>query len=506
MESIDNKSNKYQELIAELKAEIEFDFSSIRDEFDPFKRLAWLIEKQERFNRQLNLPSDIQEILCQSDIDRLILAQDCEHFLRDYYELTCKYGFPHMLIYNGLQSYICKMLMDTIAKSEQNDTYFKIALSDKKSRDALENWLGFKEKKLTVHQPENGLFITLDNLKIARKKLENPKLDRGDILGQVTDAFIMGELLLGQLLSLYGRILFDQDYAEKILLQYDREAKEKAKNNSVATSLPELKHELSELLNLKDDTARDEAVQAFIEELLRCNQKVKFPSADAKRLRELLKKGKGLGFLGYTNVLHSLDRWLAFSYEDHASEELIEVGRNFEKKIDRKWLFSEHAGPNISITVPLKEGNEIKLKDVLIREHMSPFIAKLRELNKMRPLYVHAADKNFIHQTNLENIHNGAKIILDTFIGLWEDSQITIFPPVIMIRRILLIESNLFRMDYIPEGSESSLKCIRVVAKDLLSFTRLLGQEAYLLSKGEKGWKAYDIILFPIDERFQEAK
>ncbi len=480
----------------DLRSALKYDFDVVQRESDPFRRLAWLIERQEAYLWQGGRKSDLPRILGLQDA--AILLQECEQIVRDYHEMHCSPDFPRRLLREGLKPKTCQVFIDVLGEVERKEDDYGISLDADQVLDEIEYWLGFRQAALTVKTPVSGLSTALRALDECRKKLDGPGLSRGDVLGQVTEAFVQGETLLRQLLSFYGQILYGPGYIDAILQQYDQEVAEKARLASDVTSLPELSHELGEVLALPE-AQQQRAVRSFLEDLLRGTRKVKFPAAESGRLRSLQEKGRGLGFLGYVQVLHSLDRWVCRACESSQADDEQRRGQRFERLFQRKRLFPSQAKVGNTMNVPVKEGNRIKTQSVPIKdEDPSPFVGNLRCLNAIRPLYVHEADPHFVHPSNLENMRNGAKEILDTFIKLWTGAQGVIFPHVVVVRRLLQIDANLVRLDYVPENS-LRLQCIRVATGDLPPYTvQLLGQEVYLhIRYDEEG----DIVLalYPVD-------
>ena len=287
-----------------LRSALKYGFDAVQQETDPFRRLAWLIERQETFLQQRGRESPLPQILGLQNATALL--EDCESVLRNHQELHCDPDFPRRLIQEGMTAKIRQAFIDILGELERQEDDYGIDFNDNQNLDEIEYWLGFRQAALTVKRPVNGLTTALNDLDQARSKLGDPGLNRGDVLGKVTDAFVWGETLLRQLLSFYGRVFYGSDYIDAILRQYDREATEKAQLMAGVTSLPELSDELGELLALTD-AERPMIVRAFLEDLLRRTRKAKFPAAEAGKLRDWQEKGKGLGFLGYIQVLHSLE-------------------------------------------------------------------------------------------------------------------------------------------------------------------------------------------------------
>jgi hypothetical protein len=487
-----------------LRSALKYGFDAVQQETDPFRRLAWLIERQETFLQQRGRESPLPQILGLQNATALL--EDCESVLRNHQELHCDPDFPRRLIQEGMAAKIRQAFIDILGELERQEDDYGIDFNDNQNLDEIEYWLGFRQAALTVKRPVNGLTTALNDLDQARSKLGDPGLNRGDVLGKVTDAFVWGETLLRQLLSFYGRVFYGSDYIDAILRQYDREATEKAQLMAGVTSLPELSDELGELLALTD-AERPMIVRAFLEDLLRRTRKAKFPAAEAGKLRDWQEKGKGLGFLGYIQVLHSLDRWVVRACESPQTNEERVCGQNFDWVFQRKRLFPSQAEAGQTVDVPVKERNRIEVQTVPIEEKdASPFVEILRGLNRVRPLYVHEADSDFVHPSNLPNMRDGAQKILDTFINLWTRIQRMIFPPIVVVRRLLQIDANLVRLDYVPE-SGPSLRCIRVAVADLPHYvSQLLGQEAYLYIRDRQGSMISALALYPVDEQLIEEE
>jgi len=482
-----------------LYAALKYDFEEIQRESDPFRRLAWLIERQESYFQQTGRGSRVSEILGLPSTE--VLLEDCEKALRDYYELRCEPGFPRRLIQQGIKPATRRDFLTILGEVEKGDPDFGIDFDDEAILDEIEYWSGFQPAGLTSQPPRTGLDFTLNELYQARNRLEEPGISRGDIFGQVIDAFVQAESLLRQLLSFYGRAFYGPDYIDAILQQYHREAKEKAQHKDGMTSLPELVDELGKLLEL-GERERENAVRDFLEGLLRAPRKVKFLAREAKRLHDLQEKKKGLGFLGYTQVLHSLDRWIWRACESPQSDEEQERGQNFEWIFQRRRLFPSQAEAGKTVSAPAKEGNRLVIKTVdIVEQNTSPFVEVLRLLNRVRPLYAHEGDPHFVHPSNFENIRDGAKKILDTFITLWGNAKNMIFPSVVLVRRLIQIEPNVMRIDYVPETG-SSLTCIRVATTDLpsdIDVSWLLGQEVFLYTRNGQGGMVSVLLLYLVE-------
>jgi hypothetical protein len=283
-------------------------------------------------------------------------------------------------------------------------------------------------------------------------------LNQDNIIGKVGLAFINEEKLLWQMISFYGRYYYGNDYKNKILNNYDYEAKNKRKN------LP----------------------------------------SEAKRLRD----NREMHFFDYIQILNRFDQWIANDFESEsigADSQDREKAQKFESSFGRKRILPNSAEIGNIVRVPVRVENQIIYKDVSIQEPgSSPLIEIMRRLNKLRPLFTHnhRSARNFQHLSNLENIREGSIKILGAFFDLWEYFRDVIFPPVVVIRRLIKIEPNLTRLDFIPEGG-SALAHIHVADNGLPHNTNtLLGKEAYLRfrDEDEEDGIVSNLILYSVDE------
>jgi len=438
-----------------LHAALKYNFEDIQQESDPFRRLAWLIEQQEVYLRQRGLESRIPQMLGLSDAAALL--HDCESILRDYYEISCDSNFPHQLVRKGMESRFRNAFVDVLVETEGEDEYF----GDKQVISKIEDWLGFRQSALIVQRPVRGLSIILDEICQARSKLDSTELTRWDVCGQVNAAFVNGETLLRGLFSFYGRVFYGSNYVESMLAQY-----EEARSTDRLSS------------DIRQQLARE-----------------------AGWLKAWLNGKWNLDFGNYCHILHRLDCWIRQACSSLKGEE-HERGLEFQRLFQRQWLFPPRMVAGGSIQVPVKRGNRIEIESVSIEDpDVAPFVETLLRLNVLRPLYVHEDDPNFVHPTNLENMRDGARKVLDTFIDLWKGAQGEIFPPVVVLRRLLQIEPNLVRLDYLPEGGPW-MEHVRVIATDLPpDITQFLGQEVYLHLRDIQGGVASVVTLYPVEEQ-----
>ncbi len=445
-----------------LYAALKYGFDEIQQETDPFRRLAWLIERQEGYFQQTGRHSRLSDILGLPSSGPLL--RDCEKVLRDYHELKCKPNFPRRLIQVGLTSATRREFLAVLGEVERDDPEFGIDLEDEQILDEIEYWMGFETARLTARPPMSGVVAALDTLRHARNKLDDPNVTRGDILGQVTDAFVQAETLLRQLFAFYGREFYGGEYVNAMVSQYEYE-----KERNISSIDTEVRQQMS---------SESGWLQAYL-------------------------RGKWqLDFGNYCRLLHRLDYWVWQAIKSPRDDAESERGIRFKEIFDRDRLFPGQQKAGRSVYVPVKEGNSILLKDVPISdEFTSPFIATLQNLNPLRSLYVHEDDPDFVLPSNLPNIRDGARKILDTFVELWSEAQETIFPPVVLVRRLIQIEPDVVRIDYVPETS-SSLNCIRVATADLPSevdMTQLLGQEAFLYVRNGQGGMVSVLLLYPVE-------
>jgi len=197
-----------------------------------------------------------------------------------------------------------------------------------------------------------------------------------------------------------------------------------------------------------------------------------------------------------------MDIWVRRACEAPQDDGDEERGQNFEETFGRKRLFPSQTEAGQTVDVPAQEGNHIVIKTVPItEEESSPFVEILRRLNAVRPLYAHEGDPDFVHPSNLENVRDGARKILDTFINLWSSAQRAIYPSVVLIRRLIQIEPNVVRIDFVPETGPP-LNCIRVATNNLprdVDITQLLGQEAFLYTRNGHGGMVSVLLLYPVE-------
>ncbi|MBM4430663.1 MAG: hypothetical protein FJ026_10010 [Chloroflexi bacterium] len=484
-----------------LRFQLQNDFEHVQGDTDPFRRLAWLIRQQEIIVQRGGWKSDLPGMLGLEDPGELL--RNCEDVLRDYHEIHCDPDFPRRLIKDGLKPHLRQVFISVLGEKEKGKDDYWEGFSDADIVEEIDNWLGFRRAALVTKGPGEGLIAALKKLEKACQRLNEPNLSRGDICGQVDEAFIQGETLLRQLLSFYGRAFYGPHYRNDILQEYDGEAEKKGKSAPDKSSLPALVSELGKSWALPGEE-RESAVRAFLEDLLRGTRKIKWPAQEAAKLRQWQTRGKGLGFLGYTQVLHSLDRWVKRACESQVDER----GERFSQLFGRKSLFPGQDEAGQTISVPVKDGNRIVIHEGyrIEEKQVSPFVEILRRLNDVRPLYTHEADRAFIHETNLENIRDGAKKILEVFVGLWHSAQEGVFPPVAVVRRLLQIDATLVRLDYVAED-KPQLNCIRVAATYLPPYARqLLGQEAYLHHRDGQGGIVSKLALYPVDEELIEEE
>ncbi len=442
-----------------LYAALKYGFDEIQQETDPFCRLAWLIERQEGYFQQAGRRSPLPRTLGLSSSEPLL--GDYEKVLRDYHELRCEPDFPHRLIREGITSATRNAFLAVLGEVERDDPDFGIDLEDEQVFNEIEYWLGFETARLTARQPVSGVVAALDELRRARDKLNDPNLTWGDILGRVASAFVQAETLLRQLFAFYGRAFYGIEYVNKMTSQYEGERN----------------------VSSIDDEVRQRLAR------------------ESGWLRGYRRGRWQFGFGNYCHLLHRLDCWIWQAIRSPRDEAESERGIRFKEIFGRDRLLPGQQEGGRSVCAPVKEGNSITLKDVPISdEFTSPFIATLQNLNPLRPLYVHEDDPDFVHPSNLQNIRDGARKILDTFIRLWSEAQETIFPPVVLVRRLIQIEPDVVRIDYVPEAGP--LNCIRVAMADLpfeVEVTQLLGRESFLYVRNGQGGIVSVLLLYPIE-------
>lgn len=429
--------------IDSLRASLLYDIERVSsEEHDPFRRLAWLIGQQERWLQQRG-ESRLSEVGALLSVPTQLQypKDDLQETLRDYYELRCALDFPRRLIRKGLSHDFRSRFIQVLGEVEKDDPDFGAAWSDKKVIEEIENWLGFRRRKLATERPGTGLTAALADLKLNCSNLSDSKTD---CVGVVCSAFTQAEGLLKQLIAFYGRVFWGPDYKESILQEYRG-------NNS-------------------------RSIQ-----------------------RENLRKDR-LCLWDLAQILHDLDQWISDACQSLRTNEEQERGQRFERFFPSKRVFSNLVRQDDTIQVPIKEGNQITTGPAPIKvPGRSQTIELLEKLNELRPYFDHHKDPKFLHPSNLDNVREGARQILNTFVGLWADMKDSIFPRVICVRRILQVEPGVMRLDYVPE--KGPLERIRVELKCLPLYTpRLLGQEVYLYARREEGSICSDVILLPVDE------
>ena len=443
-----------------LYAALKYGFDEIQQESDPFRRLAWLIECQEVYFQQTGRRSRLPDLLGLPSSEPLL--GDWENVLRNYHELRCEPDFPRRLIREGLTPATRREFLAVLGEVEKNDSEFWIAFNEEQVCDEIEYWLGFETAQLTARRPVSGVVVALDELNQARNRLNDPNVTRGDILGQVTQAFVQAETLLRQLFAFYGTTFYGANYVEEMISQYEEER-----------NIPSIDTEVRQQM-----------------------------SSESGWLQAYLRGKWRLDFGNYCRLLHRLDCWVWKSIYEPRDDAESERGLKFQEIFERDRLFPGQQEAGNSVYVPVKEGNAVTLKEVPISDGFtSPFVATLQNLNPLRPLYVHEDDPSFVHPGNLENILDGARKILDTFLKLLSDAQETIFPAVVLVRRLVQIEPDMVRIDYVPETGPP-LNCIRVAKPDLPSevdVTQLLGQEAFLYVRNGQGGMVSVLLLYPVE-------
>jgi len=214
---------------------------------------------------------------------------------------------------------------------------------------------------------------------------------------------------------------------------------------------------------------------------------------------------KDKNFIYYVQQLNRLDQAIAIACKCSKPKDANqEQENNFGSVFKRQRLFQNQMETN-DVIVPVKEGNQINLKKLNIKEQ-SMFIESLNEIIKLKEFYEYEnCSTDFLHQNNFDNVLDGAIKILISFIGLWESSEKNIFPKVVFIRRIMQVDLNRIRLDY-TSTSKSSSERIWIEAKSLPAYTfQLLGKEVYLWILHEDAGIVSKLLLFPVDEELWEA-
>lgn len=415
------------------------------EERDPFVRLAWLVDQQERWLQKQGKSrlAEISSLLCVTT-QLQYPNDDLQETLRDYYELRCAPDFPRRLIREGLTPVFRSRFIQALGEVEKDDPDWGAAWSNEQVIiEEIEKWLGFERSKLTFAKPpQTGLTANLEDLRQLCNGLDN---SIGECIGMVCFAFTQAEGLLKQLISFYARAFFGPNYKESILQKY--------KGNS-----------------------------------------------SRSRQRNNLKKDKAC-FLDLVVVLQDIDQWISEACQLLETDIELNRTQRLERILPNKRLFSDLAQQDDTIQVPVKEGPHITTKPIPIKvPGRSRTIELLEKLNELRPHFDHHKDPIFFHPSNLDNVREGARQILNTFIGLWADMKDSVFPRVVRVRRILQVEPGIVRLDHLPEEGYP-MGTIRVELKHLPTYTpQLLGEEVYLCTRREEGSICSDVILLPVDE------
>ena len=373
--------------------------------------------------------------------------EDYERFFHEYQELEIGSSFPEDIIEKLDLDF--KILFLCILNTEEDLKKIRGVYNKKMIDLEIARWLNFNRDRFpdatssSIIESLRRSLNEVNGLEIDKQSSKNPYYLKF-ITDKINMAFMQSETLLQLMLSFYGRIICGKDYIS-VITQFE---------------------DISEL-NLSNED-------------------------------DISKYKKNLDFMDYIRLLNKLDRWFD---EFNDQGKLLNINLPFQ----RKRLFPDQMNLGEIINVPIRDRMQIIMKDVAITERdTSPFIERLRMLNNFRELYVISSESNdFMHLSNIENIHKGAIRILRALIDTWNISQQQdIFPQVVIIRRLLLVDANLVRIDYLQEGS--SLKYIRVYAKYLPTYTyQLIGKPSFLQILSEERGIVSNFLLYPVDEELQ---
>lgn len=417
----------------------------VTKDIDPFRKLASLIiaheEEMERKGKDL-LENNVEGMP-----NRSSPFEDYERFFHEYQELEIGSSFPEDIIEKLDLDF--KILFLCILNTEEDLKKIRGVYNKKMIDLEIARWLNFNRDRFpdatssSIIESLRRSLNEVNGLEIDKQSSKNPYYLKF-ITDKINMAFMQSETLLQLMLSFYGRIICGKDYIS-VITQFE---------------------DISEL-NLSNED-------------------------------DISKYKKNLDFMDYIRLLNKLDRWFD---EFNDQGKLLNINLPFQ----RKRLFPDQMNLGEIINVPIRDRMQIIMKDVAITERdTSPFIERLRMLNNFRELYVISSESNdFMHLSNIENIHKGAIRILRALIDTWNISQQQdIFPQVVIIRRLLLVDANLVRIDYLQEGS--SLKYIRVYAKYLPTYTyQLIGKPSFLQILSEERGIVSNFLLYPVDEELQ---
>ncbi len=126
-------------------------------------------------------------------------------------------------------------------------------------------------------------------------------------------------------------------------------------------------------------------------------------------------------------------------------------------------------------------------------------------MNELRKYYSHGKIPDFLLPSNKANVCDGAIKIINALIDLLERLWGQEFPYVIVPRRLIQVEPDWIRMDYIGEDNPKQLRHIRIPFTAFAHLTdtpgSLLGREMYLFyQQSPDDWLAQPVYILPVDE------
>lgn len=414
---------------------------------DPFKRLQYLFERYQILYEEL--PHPVNEMT-----SRAAERSSLESVLREEYELHCHPRFPNNLL-------------EELRKEKPGYLWEIAQCLDERWREfsqlemlrCIEQWLGFRRHIGQAWFTE-GVVKCQERLRRAQKAVEGAqKPNIFALQGPVMEAYTLGELLIRQIFSFYGRFLFGRDY------------------------LPVICERL----------ARDQS-----------GGKGEHWAAKALRLQE---EGRNPSLGTRIDLVMMLQRWLE---EWGSKEEYPEAGweARFKKVFDREAIFEPNQGEEkpSEIRVIVKDSNVIAPR--IRKANREPlWIQQLRALKRLRPCYAHDQDSFFLRPENFDNVKRGAQLIIDAFIDLWQQLHLSVYPEVAIIKRLLQVKKDVIRVDYITENSPERLRHLRLprsAVPDYLSDT--MGEQVFFHCLPQDHVAKRQSVIIPVEEGLVDEK
>lgn len=464
-------------------------FSAIEQVADPFKRLAWLVDRHVELTGKE--PSDC--------LTRFDLpgdgAYDTEARIRNYYELCCKPLFPRELIW-FMNPQFRRQFLDVLDEENKlpGDVYDNYK-SDEDVISAIVHWLNFSESL----EPRSGVQRVIEDSQktlIEVQDLRDPS-EVYHVQGAVTQAFTESERLLRQMASFYGRFLFGPDYVERFLERFAGE-RETCTEEDWERLLPQLERQY-EVLNDLAEEERAQAIRGFAEFILCLKKKPGRMHDMERKLRTLQRRQRNFEYFARIELVNVVNKWVIELCTEPAPHRFAQI---FGRRYIVEPLTPESAQREYEfLKKPDKQNRIMPLFDQ--PKALDPlWIQRLKNLNELRPLYLHEQDLDYLCRPNFENVRRGAEMLLEAFIGLWQEVQGDVFPSVIIVKRIIQTEPQVTRLDYVDERQPNQLCAIRVQSSALPGYvSELLGREAYFSHRDDgEGAAINEIALIPVQE------